>query len=108
MKPPISALLACVIGTLSVCVLADEVKNTCEKPVPPNIQSSDHVIKYFNRRMAAYKTCTDAYAEERRTFAKLSKDPEQAQKANNDAEAAIKEFNELVEEVNQRQASKDE
>jgi benzoyl-CoA reductase/2-hydroxyglutaryl-CoA dehydratase subunit BcrC/BadD/HgdB len=36
------------------------------------------------------------------------KDQAQASKANDDAEAAIKEFNDLAAEVNQRQAAKEE
>ena len=108
MKLPISALLACAIGATSFGAFAGEVQNTCEKPVSPNAQSSEHVIKYFNRRMTSYKSCIDTYVAERRMFANSSQDRAEAEKANNDADAAVKEYNDLVEEIIQKQATKNE
>jgi hypothetical protein len=98
MKSLIITLLA---SALTAHALAEEApKNPCEKPALPNSQASEMVIKYFNKRVGAYKVCIDKFVDEQRAFAKQSTDVTKANQAFDAAEVAQKEYNALVEELN--------
>ena len=97
--------LALTLVTLALAgpALADDAnKSTCQRPVTPNTQSSDLVIKMYNKRMVAFKACTDKFVEDRRAFGKenATKDAPAAQAAYDAADAAVKEYNAAVDEFN--------
>jgi hypothetical protein len=108
MKSLILALISCAfIGQ----ALADDAnKHSCQRPVTPNMQSSDTVIKLFNKRMVKYGACIDKFVTERRAYSKEMEkaDPTKASEAWEAAEAAQKEYNSLVEEVNANSAPQDD
>ena len=96
------ASMAC--GT---CV-ADTITSSCEKPILPNKQSSEMVIKGFNKRMISYKKCVDQFASEQIRISNESKDPVESQRASDAAATAINEFNQLFKEVVELQGSSEE
>jgi hypothetical protein len=95
-------LSALALGVMAASAHADDGV-PCTKPVIPNRQASDQVIKMFNKRNEAYKVCIKKYVDEKRAIvdAEKDKDRAKAEKANGDAEAAIKEFNAYSEEAAQ-------
>jgi len=105
MKSVIFAITAAVAFAAAAPAFADDPnKSPCQAPVTPTAQSSDLVIKLFNKRMVAYKKCIDTFVEDRRSFEKQSTDPVQAAAAHQAAEAAQKEYNAIVDEMNARSA----
>ncbi|HEY8026243.1 MAG TPA: hypothetical protein VIF60_16885 [Burkholderiaceae bacterium] len=82
----------------------DANTNPCKAPVTPTAQSSEIIIKLFNKRLTAYKKCIDTFVEERRAVVKESTDQAKAAAAYEAAEAAQKEYNALIDEVNAKSA----
>jgi hypothetical protein len=94
-----------LLSTLALSVLAtsayaDDV-TPCKVPVIPNRQASDQIIKIFNKRYETYKACIKKYVDEKHAIvdAEKDKDHDKAQRANDEAEAAIKEYNAVSEEA---------
>jgi hypothetical protein len=96
---PITLLLI----TLAAPAFADDLpKHDCQQPVLPNAQSSESVVKYFNKRLATYKACIDKFVEEQRAIAKQATDTAKANQAFEAAEVAQKEYNAIADELNSR------
>lgn len=97
MKFLLSALALSVVATSAY---ADDAA-PCKQPVIPNRQASDQVIKMFNKRNDAYKACVKKYVDDQHAIvdAEKDKDYEKAKKANDAAEAMIKEYNAYSEEA---------
>jgi hypothetical protein len=92
-----------LLSALAAPVFADELpKHSCNKPTIPNAQASEVVIKYFNKHMAEYKTCIDKFVTEQRAIvtANQNTDAAKASRSHDAAEAAIKEYNAYIEEIN--------
>jgi hypothetical protein len=106
MKPIILFLL--LTCQLLCAVAADIPKHNCEKPSLPNVQSSETVVKYFNKRLASYKVCIDKFVAEQRDIAKTNPDPVQANQAFEAAESAIKEYNDLIQILNSRKPQEED
>ena len=106
MKFLLSALALSVIATSAY---ADNT-NPCTKPVIPNRQASDQLVKMFNKRFDTYKACIKKYVDEQRAVvaSEKDKDPNKANQANEAAEAAIKEYNEFAEEAQKAFPQEDE
>ncbi|MET3106872.1 hypothetical protein AAKU67_002376 [Oxalobacteraceae bacterium GrIS 2.11] len=105
----ISALL--LIGLFCTLTYADEsVKHTCKQPVIINPQSSDVVIKYFNKHVAEYKSCIEKFVEAQRNIAKNEPDKNKQVAANEASETAVKEYNEFFAQLEARnkQAGQDD
>ncbi|MBV8667429.1 MAG: hypothetical protein JO269_13190 [Burkholderiaceae bacterium] len=93
-------LSALTLSVLATSVYADDAI-PCKKPVIPNPQASDTVIKMFNKRYDAYKVCIKKYVDEQHAIVDSEKDKnmEKARSANDAAEAAIKDYNAFSEEA---------
>lgn len=89
--------------TLSVLLLASffsslafadqPLASNCKQPTIPNPQSSDMVVKFFNKHHEEYSKCIDKFVKEQQAIYKGSTDPVVSSAAHDAAEAAIKEFN---------------
>jgi hypothetical protein len=102
---PISLLLL----ALAAPAFADDLpKHNCQQPVLPNAQSSETVVKFFNKRFATYKTCIDKFVEEQRSISKNTTDVAKANQAFEAAEAAQKEYNAMADELNSRKPDEEE
>ena len=104
MKSLAITLLATLLAAQAV---AQDAPNPCHQPVMPNSQSSDTVIKYFNKHMLEYKACIDKYVEEQRAIAKQTADPTKSNLAFAAAEAAQKEYNAMVDALNTQKPAED-
>src|ERR1700758_234091 len=93
-------LSALALSVLATSAHADDAY-PCITPVIPNRQASEQVVKMFNKRNEAYKTCVKKYVDGQHAIvdAEKDKDHDKAQKANDAAEAAIKEYNAYSEEA---------
>jgi hypothetical protein len=100
MKSITTTLLLSVLATSAFAQEAP--KNPCHQPVMPNAQSSDMVIKYFNKHMLEYKSCIDIFVAEQRAIVKANEttDAPKAKQAFDAAEVAQKEYNAMVDELN--------
>jgi hypothetical protein len=97
MKSKAIILLACM---WTAQVFADDAtKNPCVLPVQPNQQASEMVVKAFNKHLTVYTACIKKFVDDQRAISKNSTDPAKAQQANDAAEAAIVEYNALMENV---------
>ena len=100
MKPLILLILATLISSTA---MADEpAKHNCTKPVIPIPQASDLVNKYFHKHLKEYDACMAKFTDEQEAIAKNSANVGKANAAHDAAEAAIKEHNDFIEEVNAR------
>lgn len=93
-------LLGMTFITLHKAMAAEPIKHSCEKPVIPQAQSSEIIVKSFQKKMAKYKSCIDKFAEEQRAAAQTDKNPGAAQAHLDAAEAAIAEYNDQVQAIN--------
>ncbi|HSY28053.1 MAG TPA: hypothetical protein VK832_11150 [Burkholderiaceae bacterium] len=100
MKFAVLTLLASL--SIGSAAAADAPKNPCNRPVVPNSQASDMVMKAFNKHMETYKTCISDFVAERKAFAEHTKDSAAANEAHDAAEAAIADFNDQIKELNER------
>jgi hypothetical protein len=96
-----------LIAALSVgsAAAADAPKNPCSRPLVPNRQASDMIMKSFNKHMDVYKACISDFVAERRAFAEHAKDSAAAAEAHDAAEAAIVEYNDQIRELTERNKS---
>jgi len=96
--------ISILLAALSANAFADDApKNPCAQPAMPNEQSSDIVVKYFNKHMAQYKACIDKFVGEQRAIAQASQstDVAKANQAVDAAEAAQKQYNDMIEVLNE-------
>lgn len=89
----------------STCALADgSVAPDCKIPTIPAPGSAPLVVKYFDKHMAEYKKCINKYVDDKRAASTKTADVTLANKAHDEAEAAIAEYNGVMEELNSRNA----
>lgn len=96
-----TTLVAAMFATVP-CSAADPVKHNCEQPTIPITQASDMVLRYFNKRSEKYKACISKFVEEQRAISVKATDVVTANAAHDAAEAAILEYNNYMEKLNER------
>jgi hypothetical protein len=98
------SLLILLLSTLlTVHAFADEVvKSGCQQPPIPSTLASDLVLKQFEKHSKAYKECIDKFVSGQQIISKNSTDTSKANAAQDASELAIKEFNEYMTELNER------
>jgi hypothetical protein len=90
-------------SALAAPAFADEVlKSPCETPTIPSVHASEMVTKNFNRHGVEYKKCMLKFVDEQRKIAAEATDYAKSDAAAQAAEAAIKEYNDFTEKVNER------
>jgi hypothetical protein len=104
------SLVAILVVALS-CAYAsaqEAPKNPCKPPVMPNDQSSDIVVKYFNKHWKEYEACVNKFVTEQRDIANnTTNETTKRQQAWDAAEAAQKEHNSMVDALNAHKAAQD-
>lgn len=94
-----------LLSALALSVLATSAHADngvpCTVPVIPNRQASDSVVKIFNKRFDTYRTCIKKYVDDQHAISnsEKDKDADKSKLANDNAEAAIKEFNAFADEA---------
>ena len=94
-----------LLSALALSVLATSAHADngapCTVPVIPNRQASDSVVKIFNKRFDTYRTCIKKYVDDQHAISnsEKDKDADKSKFANDNAEAAIKEFNAFADEA---------
>lgn len=84
-------------------VLAEEsVTNNCKQPAIPQPLASDLVVKYFDKHVLQYKACITKFVADQTAISKTSKDVAAANAAHDAAEAAIKEANDFIAAIDER------
>jgi len=97
----ISALVLALL--FSAHAFAGEQTNSeCKIPTIPIPQASDVVVKYFNKHREAYEKCINKFVKEQQEIVKTEKDVAKANAAHDAAEAAIKEYNNFMAELKER------
>jgi hypothetical protein len=100
MKMSLMLLLTCVVCTNA---LADDLTpNNCKQPTIPSTLASDTVKIYFEKHNKQYKLCMKQFVDDQRALSKSSQDVAVANRAHDSAEAAIKEFNDFTDALNER------
>jgi len=96
-------------SALTSQVYAEDIpKHQCTKPTAPNSQASDMVVKFFNKKLDAYRACIDKFVKEQREQSTLTLDPTTANLHHDAAEAAIKEYNDFMAELNAKAKNDDD
>jgi hypothetical protein len=100
------ALIPLMFATLfSSTAMADEpAKSNCTRPVIPPAIASDLVNKYYHKHVKEFDKCVAKFIDEQEAISKNSTDAAKANAAHDAADAAIKDHNEFIEEVNAREA----
>ncbi|MET3106874.1 hypothetical protein AAKU67_002374 [Oxalobacteraceae bacterium GrIS 2.11] len=80
----------------------DEATSGCKTPTIPIAQASDVVVKYFNKHREAYEKCITKFVTEQQEIVKSEKDVAKANAAHDAAEAAIKEYNNFMAQLKER------
>ena len=104
MKPQ-SLFLKSTLFAFFVCAEAlagDVAHHTCVQPVIPQALAQDYILKLFDRKTTTYKDCINKFIDEQRKIYQTSNDVATANLAHDAAETAIKEYNNFLEQVNER------
>jgi hypothetical protein len=106
-----SLALAMILSVMSSATMAQEIiKPPCHQPPMPNDQSSDTVVKFFNKHRMEYQACMEKFADEQKALVETygKTDPAKANIAHESAEAALKEYNAFVDALNAHAKAKDD
>ena len=95
------ALLPLVL-ICSTALANEPQKTACNQPTIPQPLASDLVIKYFDKHVLQYKACITKFVDEQTAISKTSTDVAVANAAHDAAEAAIKESNDFIAAIDER------
>jgi len=94
--------LAFVLLFTSSAWADDVVKPDCQQPIVPIANASEIVTKMFEKRGKAYEKCIDKFVKEQQAISAGNTDVAKANAAHDAADLAIKEYNEFMVRVNER------
>ena len=98
-----SALVLLMLSLSTATVFADDMaKSDCKQPPVPNMQASDVIVKFFEKKAKNYSDCIAKFVATQRAVEKSATNQTQLDLAHNAAESAIVEFNKFSEELKER------
>jgi hypothetical protein len=100
-----SLYFALLISLACIQAMASDTPSGCAQPIIPAAQASDVINKLFDKRHKAYKACIDKFVEEKQAISKNAADVPTANAAHDAVGAAIKEYNDFIAALNERNAS---
>jgi len=103
--------LGLLICLFSAAAGAQEItKPSCKQPPMPSDQSSDMVVKYFNKHRIEYDKCMNKFVDEQKAIVAANEktDPAKAKQAYDSAEAALKELNAFIDALNEHSKTQDD
>jgi hypothetical protein len=104
-----ASALICMAALYGTPAMADDSapaaapKHECQQPVIPMETASDVVRKYFEKKHKKYSECITKFVDEQSAIAKNSTDVAKANQAHDAAEAAIKEYNDFMAILTERE-----
>ena len=91
---------AALIGLVSLQAMAEDTPHhDCKQPTIPQVQASDSVRHFFEKRSNNYKSCISKFVDEQKAIYTNTTDPVIAKQSHEAAEAAIKEFNDFQDKL---------
>lgn len=86
----------------------DELHHDCNQPVIPQLQASETVRHFFEKKSKAYKECISKFVDAQKAIYSTTQDPAIALASHGAAEAAINEYNQFQSALNEQNSHTEE